>query len=170
MPKLSTPFPGDKFRNKCYRLNCFRISTSMVAFLHTPKYRKGEYYFSQWVPLTRKVGVKFYGFIFWLKRIILGKLGIKNVLPIMRNHYRLAALLHDVFRKPHRQKVYLKPKYKAKTSRFLSTLRFLFGKAERFRCTNHAPYFSHFRHFQEIGHNTFNISLFSYNRQVSILS
>lgn len=32
MPKLSTPFPGDKFRNKCYRLNCFRISTSMVAF------------------------------------------------------------------------------------------------------------------------------------------
>ena len=47
MPKLSTPFPGDKFRNKCYRLNCFCISTSMVAFLHTPKYRKGEYYFSQ---------------------------------------------------------------------------------------------------------------------------
>lgn len=34
MPKLSTPFPGDKFRDKCYRLNCFRISTSMVAFLH----------------------------------------------------------------------------------------------------------------------------------------
>ena len=128
-----------------------------------PLTRKGK-------QLTRKVGVKFYGFIFWLKRIILGKLGIKNVLPIMRNHYRLAALLHDVFRKPHRQKVYLKPKYKAKTTRFLSTLRFLFGKAERFRCTNHAPYFSHFRHFQEIGHNTFNISLFSYNRQVSILS
>ena len=32
MPKLSTPFPGDKFRNKCYRLNCFRISASMVIF------------------------------------------------------------------------------------------------------------------------------------------
>ena len=29
------------------------------------------------------------------------------MLPITRNHYRLAALLHDVFRKPHRQKVYL---------------------------------------------------------------
>lgn len=85
-----------------------------------PLTRKGK-------QLTRKVGVKFYGFIFWLKRIILGKLGIKNVLPIRRKHYRTAALLHDVFRKPHRQKVYLKPKYKAKTSRFLSTLRFLFG-------------------------------------------
>ena len=48
----------------------------------------------------------------------------------MKKHYRLAALLHDVFRKPHRQKVYLKPKYKAKTSRFLSTLRFLFGVLE----------------------------------------
>ena len=77
--------------------------------------------------LTRKVGVKFYGFIFLLKRIFLSKFGVKNVLPIRRKHYRLAALLHDVFRKPHRQKVYLKPKYKAKTSRFLSTLRFLFG-------------------------------------------
>ena len=78
-------------------------------------------------PLTRKVGVKFYGFIFWLKRIILGKFGIKNVLPIMTNHDRIAALLHDVFWKPHRQRGSLKPKYKAKTSRFLSTLRFLFG-------------------------------------------
>ena len=77
--------------------------------------------------LTRKVGVKFYGFIFWLKRIFLGKFGIKNVLPTMRKYYRAAALLHDAFRKPHRQKVSLKPKNKAKTSRFLSTLRFLFA-------------------------------------------
>ena len=60
--------------------------------------------------LTRKVGVNFYGFIFLLQRIILGNFGTKNVLPIRRKHYRLAALLHDVFRKPHRQKVYLKPK------------------------------------------------------------
>ena len=60
--------------------------------------------------LTRKVGGKFYGFIFLLQRIILGKFGTKNVLPIMKKHYRTAALLHDVFRKPHRQKVYLKPK------------------------------------------------------------
>ena len=55
-------------------------------------------------PLTRKVGVNFYGFIFLLKRIFLGNFGTKNVLPIRRKHYRLAALLHDVFRKPHRQK------------------------------------------------------------------
>ena len=61
-------------------------------------------------PLTRKVGGKFYGFIFLLKRIILGKFGTKKVLPIMKKHYRIAALLHDAFRKPHRQKVYLKPK------------------------------------------------------------
>ena len=94
-----------------------------------PLTRKGK-------QLTRKVGVKFYGFIFWLKRIILGKLGIKKVLPIMRNHYRLAALLHDVFRKPHRQKVYLKPKQKTRTSRFLSTLRFLFGFHVHNRCTS----------------------------------
>ena len=60
--------------------------------------------------LTRKVGVKFYGFIFLLKQIFLGNFSTKNVLPIRRKHYRLAALLHDVFRKPHRQKVYLKPK------------------------------------------------------------
>ena len=77
--------------------------------------------------LTRKVGVNFYGFIFLLKRIFSGNSGIKNVLPIRRKHYCTAALLHDVFRKPHRQSVSLKPKYKAKTSRFLSTLRFLFG-------------------------------------------
>ncbi len=32
MPKLSTPFSGDISRDKCHRLNCFRISTSMVAF------------------------------------------------------------------------------------------------------------------------------------------
>lgn len=37
----------------------------------------------------------------------MGNFGTKNVLPIMRNHYHLAALLHDVFRKPHRQKVHL---------------------------------------------------------------
>ena len=85
-----------------------------------PLTRKGK-------QLTRKVGVKFYGFIFWLKRIILGKFGIKNVLPTMTNHYRKTALLHDVLRKPHGQRVSLKPKQKAKTSRFLSTLRFLFG-------------------------------------------
>ena len=77
--------------------------------------------------LTRKVGVNFYGFIFLLQRIFLGNFGTKNVLPIRRKHYRLAALLHDVFRKPHRQKVSLKPKQKTRTSRFLSTLRFLFG-------------------------------------------
>ena len=82
--------------------------------------------------LTRKAEVNFYGFIFWLKRIFLGNFGIKNVLPTMRKHYRLAALLHDVFRKPHRQRVSLKPKYKAKTSRFLSTLRFLFGTNGQF--------------------------------------
>lgn len=92
-----------------------------------PLTRKGK-------QLTRKVGVKFYGFIFWLKRIILGNFGTKNVLPIRRKHYRTAALLHDVFRKPHRQKVYLKPKYKSKTSRFLSTLRFLFGFHVHNRC------------------------------------
>ena len=79
--------------------------------------------------LTRKVGVKFYGFIFLLKRIFLGNFSTKNVLPIRRKHYRLAALLHDVFRKPHRQKVSLKPKQKTRTSRFLSTLRFLFGSS-----------------------------------------
>ena len=60
--------------------------------------------------LTRKVGVNFYGFIFLLKRIFSGNSGIKNVLPIRRKHYCTAALLHDVLRKPHRQKVYLKPK------------------------------------------------------------
>ena len=91
-----------------------------------PLTRKGK-------QLTRKVGVKFYGFIFWLKQIFSGNSDPKNVLPTMRKHYRLAALLHDVFRKPHRQKVYLKPKYKAKTSRFLSTLRFLFGCGNRIR-------------------------------------
>lgn len=32
MPKLSTPFSGDISLDKCHRLNCFRISTSMVAF------------------------------------------------------------------------------------------------------------------------------------------
>ena len=68
--------------------------------------------------LTRKVGVKFYGFIFWLKRIFLGKLGIKNVLTTMRKHCRTAALLHDVFRKPHRQKVYLKLKQNQKPQGF----------------------------------------------------
>ena len=88
------------------------------------------------IPLTRKVGVKIYGFIFWLKRIFLGNFSTKNVLPIRRKHYRLAALLHDAFRKPHRQKVYLKPKYKAKTSRFLSTLRFLFGSSSWTRTTS----------------------------------
>ena len=55
------------------------------------------------------------------------------MLPIRRKHYCLAALLHDVFRNPHRQKVYLKPKQKKRTSRFLSTLRFLFGAAGRSR-------------------------------------
>ena len=85
-----------------------------------PLTRKGK-------QLTRKAEVNFYGFIFLLKRIFLSKFGVKNVLPIRGKHYCTAALLHDVFRKPHRQKVYLKPKYKAKTSRFLSTLRFLFG-------------------------------------------
>lgn len=68
-----------------------------------PLTRKGK-------QLTRKVGGKFYGFIFLLKQIILGKFGTKNVLPIMRKHCRIAALLHDVFRKPHRQSVSLKPK------------------------------------------------------------
>lgn len=91
-----------------------------------PLTRKGK-------QLTRKVGGKFYGFIFLLKRIILGKFGTKNVLPIRGKHYRLAALLHDVFRKPHRQKVYLKLKQKKRTSRFLSTLRFLFGCGSRIR-------------------------------------
>ena len=53
----------------------------------------------------------------------------------MRKYYRAAALLHDAFRKPHRQKVSLKPKNKAKTSRFLSTLRFLFGGGRWIRTT-----------------------------------
>lgn len=53
---------------------------------------------------------KFLRFHFLLKRIISGKFGTKNMLPIMRKHYRTAALLHDAFRKPHRQKVSLKPK------------------------------------------------------------
>lgn len=85
-----------------------------------PLTRKGK-------QLTRKVGVKIYGFIFLLKRIFSGNSDPKNVLPTMRKHYRTAALLHDVFRKPHRQSVSLKPKQKTRTSRFLSTLRFLFG-------------------------------------------
>ena len=84
-------------------------------------------------PLTRKVGVNFYGLIFLLKRIFLDNFDTKNVLPIRGKHYRLAALLHDVFRKPHRQKVYLKLKQKKRTSRFLSTLRFLFGCGSRIR-------------------------------------
>lgn len=77
--------------------------------------------------MTRKVGVNFYGFIFWLKRIFSGKLGTKNVLPIRRKHYRLAALLHDAFRKPHGRKVYLKPKQKTRTSRFLSLEAYCFA-------------------------------------------
>ena len=85
------------------------------------------------IQLTRKVMVNFYGFIFLLKRIISGNFGTKNVLPAMRKHYRTAALLHDVLRKPHRQSVYLKLKQKKRTSRFLSTLRFLFGRSDRIR-------------------------------------
>ena len=91
-----------------------------------PLTRKGK-------QLTRKVGVKIYGFIFLLKRIFSGNSDPKNVLPTMRKHYCTAALLHDVFRKPHRQSVSLKPKQKTRTSRFLSTLRFLFGTPEGIR-------------------------------------
>ena len=98
-----------------------------------PLTRKAQLLTRNGKQLTRKVGVKFYGFIFLLKRIFLSKFGIKNVLPTMRKYYRAAALLHDAFRKPHRQKVSLKPKNKAKTSRFLSTLRFLFGEPSEIR-------------------------------------
>ena len=104
-----------------FRLMCIIIPLTRNV---EPLTRKGK-------QLTRKAEVNFYGFIFLLKRIFSGNSGIKNVLPTMRKHYRLAALLHDVFRKPHRQKVYLKPKYKAKNLKVSINLEVLIWRRGR---------------------------------------